>query len=29
MTRGPRAQLAEKIAGEVTLSEEPGATLRK
>ena len=29
MTRGARAQLAEKIAGEVTLSEEPGATLRK
>ena len=29
MTRGPRAQLAEKIAGAVTLSEEPGATLRK
>jgi len=29
MTRGPRAQLAEKIAGEVTLSEDPGATLRK
>lgn len=29
MTRGAREQLAEKIAGEVTLSEEPGATLRK
>lgn len=29
MTRGPRADLAEKIAGEVTLSEDPGATLRK
>ncbi len=29
MARGPRAELAEKIAGEVTLSEEPGATLRK
>jgi len=29
MTPGPRARLAEKIAGEVTLSEEPGATLRK
>ena len=26
---GPRAELAEKIAGEVTLSEDPGATLRK
>ncbi len=25
----PRAELAEKIAGEITLSEEPGATLRK
>ena len=29
MTRGPRAELAEKIAGEVTLSDDPGATLRK
>ncbi|MEF8774924.1 MAG: helix-turn-helix domain-containing protein [Haloarculaceae archaeon] len=29
MTRGPRAELAEKIAGEVALSDEPGATLRK
>ena len=27
--RDPRAELAERIAGEVTLSEEPGATLRK
>ena len=27
--RGPRQELAEKIAGEVTLSSEPGATLRK
>ncbi|WP_290814584.1 helix-turn-helix domain-containing protein [Halovivax sp.] len=27
--RGPREQLAEKIAGEITLSEDPGATLRK
>ena len=26
---GPRQQLAEKIAGEVTLSSDPGATLRK
>jgi transcriptional regulator, XRE family len=26
---GPRAELAEKIAGEVTLSDDPGATLRK
>jgi putative transcriptional regulator len=29
MSRGPRAELAEKIAGEVTLSDDPGATLRK
>ena len=29
MTRGPRAELAEKIAGEVVLSDDPGATLRK
>ena len=29
MTQSPREQLAEKIAGEVTLSDEPGATLRK
>jgi len=29
MARGPRAELAEKIAGEVTLSDDPGATLRK
>jgi putative transcriptional regulator len=29
MTRGPREELAEKIAGEVTLSDDPGATLRK
>ncbi len=29
MARGAREQLAEKIAGEVTLSEDPGATLRK
>jgi len=27
--RDPRAELAERIAGEVTLSENPGATLRK
>ncbi len=27
--RSPRADLAEKIAGEVTLSDTPGATLRK
>jgi len=26
---GPRAELAEKMAGEITLSEEPGATLKK
>jgi len=29
MARGAREELAEKIAGEVTLSDEPGATLRK
>lgn len=29
MSRGPRAELAEKIAGEVALSDDPGATLRK
>jgi putative transcriptional regulator len=29
MTRGPREELAEKIAGEVALSDDPGATLRK
>lgn len=29
MTRGPRPKIAEKIAGEVTLSDDPGATLRK
>ncbi|WP_436933897.1 helix-turn-helix domain-containing protein [Halovenus marina] len=29
MSRGPRAELAEKIAGEVVLSDDPGATLRK
>ncbi|MEF8813839.1 MAG: helix-turn-helix domain-containing protein [Halovenus sp.] len=29
MSRGPREELAEKIAGEVTLSDDPGATLRK
>jgi len=29
MTQGARAALAEKIAGEVTLSDDPGATLRK
>lgn len=27
--RGARAELAEKIAGEITLSDDPGATLRK
>ncbi|PSQ39820.1 transcriptional regulator, partial [Halobacteriales archaeon QS_9_68_42] len=27
--RDPRAELAERIAGEVALSEDPGATLRK
>jgi putative transcriptional regulator len=27
--RAPRAELAEKIAGEVTLSDDPGATIRK
>jgi len=29
MARGPREELAEKIAGEIALSDEPGATLRK
>lgn len=29
MSRGDRERLAEKIAGEITLSEDPGATLRK
>lgn len=29
MSRGAREQLAEKIAGEVTLSDDPGATLKK
>jgi putative transcriptional regulator len=29
MTRGARDELAEKIAGEVALSDDPGATLRK
>jgi putative transcriptional regulator len=29
MTRGPREDLAEKIAGEIALSDDPGATLRK
>ncbi|MFD1585444.1 helix-turn-helix domain-containing protein [Halorientalis brevis] len=29
MPRGPRRELAEKIAGEITLSDDPGATLRK
>jgi len=29
MTRGPREELAEKIAGEIALSGDPGATLRK
>jgi putative transcriptional regulator len=29
MTQKPREQLAEKIAGEITLSGDPGATLRK
>ncbi|NKE37294.1 helix-turn-helix domain-containing protein [Natronococcus sp. JC468] len=27
--RGPKQELAEKIAGEITLSDDPGATLRK
>jgi putative transcriptional regulator len=27
--RGPKRELAEKVAGEVTLSDDPGATLRK
>jgi putative transcriptional regulator len=29
MSQGPRRELAEKIAGEIALSDEPGATLRK
>ncbi|MFC7072584.1 helix-turn-helix domain-containing protein [Halovenus rubra] len=29
MARGEREQIAEKIAGEITLSEDPGATLKK
>jgi putative transcriptional regulator len=29
MSRGGRQRLAEKIAGEITLSDDPGATLRK
>ncbi|MEF8822386.1 MAG: helix-turn-helix domain-containing protein, partial [Halovenus sp.] len=29
MARGDREKLAEKIAGEITLSDNPGATLRK
>ncbi len=29
MSGGPRRELAEKIAGEITLSDDPGATLRK
>lgn len=29
MTSGARAELAEQIAGEITLSEDPGATLKK
>ncbi|MHB9286731.1 helix-turn-helix domain-containing protein [Halobacteriales archaeon Cl-PHB] len=29
MTRGARAELAQKMAGEVALSDDPGATLRK
>jgi putative transcriptional regulator len=29
MERAPRAKLGERIAGEVTLSEDPGSTLRK
>ena len=29
MARGPRRELAERIAGEITLSDDPGATLRK
>lgn len=28
-SNGPRAELAEKIAGEIALSDDPGATLRK
>ena len=29
MARGPRAELAEKMAGEITLSDDPGETVRK
>ena len=29
MTRRPREELGEKIAGEIALSDDPGATLRK
>ncbi len=29
MSRGPREELAEKIAGEVALSDDPGETIRK
>ena len=29
MTRGPREELAEKMAGEVALSDDPGETIRK
>jgi len=29
MAPGPRRELAEKIAGEITLSDDPGATIRK
>ncbi|WP_226023242.1 helix-turn-helix domain-containing protein [Halomicrobium salinisoli] len=29
MTRGPRERLAEKMAGEIALSDDPGETLRK
>jgi len=29
MARGPREQLAEKMAGEIALSDEPGETVRK
>jgi putative transcriptional regulator len=29
MARGPRAELAEKMAGEIALSDEPGETVRK
>jgi putative transcriptional regulator len=29
MTNGPRRELGEKIAGEITLSDDPGGTIRK